>query len=151
MKRLLIVGCSATKDPAAGLLPALDRYRGAYYQMIRQVPADELPEIVILSAELGFIRSDAMIPDYDRRLTKVRAAELLPGAPVQFADALRLGCYHYDEILVAAGWIYRQVIDVALDAMENKRGFPFYRRAHTTGGIGTQRGQLKLWLRGEML
>lgn len=111
MKRLLIVGCSATKDPVPGLLPALDRYRGAYYQMIRQVPAGELPEIVILSAEFGFIPSGEAIPDYDRRLTKVRAAELLPAAPLQFFRALSGPGTYYPEICVAAGWLYRQVID----------------------------------------
>lgn len=151
MRRLLIVGCSATKDPAPGFMPALDRYRGAYYQMIRQVPAGELPEIVILSAQFGFIPSDGLIRDYNRRLTKARVAELLKGD--RAAELLLILSRDpdedpvvIDEVCIAAGWLYRQLVDQVLGELERAKVIEIRRRVYTSGGIGTQRSQLKAWL-----
>ena len=80
---LLILGCSATKRHDAGLLPALHRYDGPLYRIIRRALA-ERPQLAarltirILSAEYGLISADTPIPDYDRRMTPARAMELQP-------------------------------------------------------------------------
>lgn len=140
--RLLIVGCSATKDQRRGEIPALQRYTGAYYQMIKGY-AGEMPEIIILSAEYGFIRADKPIPDYDRIMDKARAAELLPGAGRSLSALLEE--VNYDEVFVAAGQHYRTVI---MPALRDLRGYGF-KIGHTIcvrGGIGEQRSQLKAWL-----
>lgn len=141
MNRMLIVGCSAKKDAAEGLLGALDRYRGAYYQMINQIPRQDLPEVVILSAEFGFISGRQEIPDYNRRMDRRRAEELLvaPQTARQLADLVKVPL---EEIFVAAGADYRRVILPLVDAL-----FPEVAVRVASGGIGYQRRGLKEWLR----
>ena len=143
-RRLLVLGCSATKDHAAGNIPAVDRYRpGAYFQMLHSMPRATWPDVVILSAEHGFLDSGTPIADYDRRMDKQRAGEMLRDAAV--LDGLRriTAGQHFADILVAAGTAYRPVIEAALD-----RAGLAGRARFASGGIGAQRGQIGRWLRG---
>ena len=139
--RLLILACSATKNPTPGELPAVDRYRpGAYYQMLHQVPRRQWPDIIVLSAPFGFIAGSRPIPDYDQRMTPQRARQLRlnPETELALADLLHPG---YQDIFVAAGRAYREVIHAFSDS------FPASATILTaTGGIGKQRQQLKRWL-----
>lgn len=82
MSELLVLGCSATKRAAAEPLPAIARYDGPWYQDFRKhVRFSRWPEqldVAILSAEHGAIGALTPIHDYDRRMTRERAAELAP-------------------------------------------------------------------------
>src|SRR5260221_13600341 len=79
-RRVLIMACSATKDPAPGGLPAYLRYQGSgwktYRATLRTIAPALWPETIILSAEFGLIRDCREILNYDRRLDVARAAEL---------------------------------------------------------------------------
>ena len=61
MTRLLILSCSKAKRADCGLLPAIDRYDGPFFRVLRrylrQQPADP-PVVHILSAEFGLIPAD---------------------------------------------------------------------------------------------
>ena len=142
-RRLLILACSATKDHTAGNIPAVDRYRpGAYFQMLHAVPRATWPDVVILSAEHGFLDGGTPIADYDRRMDKQRAGEMLRDAAV--LDGLRriIAGQRFADILVAAGAAYRPVIEAALD-----RAGLAGRARFASGGIGAQRGRIGRWLR----
>lgn len=79
MPRVLIQSCSQRKLLNAELVPAIDRYDGPAFHVLRRYLRQEQarpPEIYILSAEFGLLRADAMIPSYDRRMTAQRASEL---------------------------------------------------------------------------
>lgn len=84
-RRLLILSCSQRKRTAVGQLPALDRYDGPAYQVVRKFlriypqETDSL-DIYILSAEFGLIAASDLIPNYDRQMNKQRADELRPYA-----------------------------------------------------------------------
>lgn len=56
-KQLLVLGCSQTKRDAPGLLPAIDRYDGSSYRVLRSYLRDcDWPEqlsVAILSAKYG--------------------------------------------------------------------------------------------------
>ena len=57
-KRLLLLSCSQRKRPDPGLLPAIERYDGPQYQVlrtfIREYPAEsQLSDTYILSAKLS--------------------------------------------------------------------------------------------------
>jgi hypothetical protein len=139
--RLLIVACSGTKSDQPGEMPAIDRYTGAYYQMIKNHQGP-LPEIVILSAKYGFIRANELIPDYNQLMTKERASELMKdthrfGSVLNYCD--------YDEVFVAAGRDYRAVINVTFAGLW-RTGIKIEQTTWVSGGIGTQRSQLKAWL-----
>jgi hypothetical protein len=65
--RLLILSCSQRKRPDAILLPALERYDGPMFRVLRKFlrenPSKELhPDVYILSAQFGLISADQLIP-----------------------------------------------------------------------------------------
>lgn len=145
MRRLLIVSCSGTKDHAAELLPALARYTGAYYQMIKGSKAP-LPEIVILSALYGFISPEFLTYDYNHKMDEDRAGELL-GDPrtVEQWESLVVG--EFDEVFVCAGAQYRRVIEpLAYRSFANYCETGRTKVETVSGGIGFHRSQLKAWL-----
>jgi hypothetical protein len=81
MPRLLILSCSKAKRKNAGCLPAIERYDGPTFRVLRRYlrqPGADPPETYVLSAKFGLIPGDCRIPDYDRSMTPQRAEELRP-------------------------------------------------------------------------
>jgi Family of unknown function (DUF6884) len=80
-RRLLILGCSQRKCPNPEPLPALERYDGPAFRVLRKFLRDspgeaQLVDILVLSAEFGLLSAHQAIPNYDRRMTPQRASEL---------------------------------------------------------------------------
>ena len=141
--RLLLMGCSQAKVGTCGRLPAFQRYDGPAYRVFRKFlrddPDAEPPlNLYILSAKYGLISGDILIPDYDLRMTKERAEQLKPA--VKKSLALILSLYHYDEIFVGMGKLYR---DVLVDLLPSD-----VRVVAPEGGIGEKSSALYHWLRG---
>lgn len=88
MKQLLILSCAKHKRQDPGLLPAVDRYDGPAFRLLRRFREHglELPDVFILSARYGLIHYEEPIPDYDQRMTLQRAQELRP----QVSETLQL-------------------------------------------------------------
>lgn len=145
-RRLLIMACSGTKAPDPGLLPAIERYRpGAYAQIVHQLPQGAWPEIVILSARFGYMNAWRPLPDYDIPMDR-QAARLLREDPEAWAQLATLVRPWHTDVFVAAGGLYREVIDYhrSLGVFRPEAVFTV-----AAGGIGRQRAQLKGWLAGE--
>lgn len=141
--RLLIVSCSAKKDPAEGLQPAILRYRpGAYYQMIYQKPQEHWPDIVILSARYGYLSPQTLLPNYNFKMDQP-TADKLKTDPQSLATLKLLVQPWHTDIMIASGGLYRQVIEY-----HKQRGvFPENAIFRVVcGGIGKHRRQLKHWL-----
>ena len=140
--RLLLLGCSQAKVGTCGRLPAFQRYDGPAYRVFRKFLRD-CPDAVppinlyILSAKYGLISGDILIPDYDLRMTKERAEQLKPA--VKKSLSLILSLYHYDEIFVGMGKLYREVVTDLLP--------PDSRVVVAEGGIGEKSAALYRWLR----
>lgn len=81
-RKLLVLGCSQTKKGAHGLLPAIDRYDGSAYRVLRSYLRErEWPfnlSVAILSAKYGLVGGFTGIEDYDERMTAQRALEWAP-------------------------------------------------------------------------
>lgn len=138
MSELLILGCSATKKPGAEPLPAIARYDGPWYQDFRKHVRESVwpakLDVAILSAEHGLIGALAPIQDYDRRMTRERAAELAPRlAPVAEQWAGR-----YSSIQLCLGEDYLPAFPERF-VSETARVF--------RGPIGIKRQQLGTYLR----
>ena len=75
MKRAIILSCSERKKLDVRPLPAIERYDGAAFVLLRRFlkAAGEQPEIYILSAKFGLISADEPIPHYEKKL---RACEV---------------------------------------------------------------------------
>lgn len=82
-RRLFVIGCSQTKTKAPGSIPAIFRYDGPLFRVLRTFLRQHLwPErlsVAVLSAEHGLIGGLSGISDYDQRLTIERAKELRSG------------------------------------------------------------------------
>ena len=140
--RLLLLGCSERKVEKRGRLPAFQRYDGPAYRVFRKFlrehpDAGPPMNLYILSAKYGLISGDILIPDYDLRMTADRAEQLKPA--VQKSLVLILSLYHYDEIFVVMGKVYREVV---MDLMP-----PDSRIVVAEGGIGEKSSALYHWLR----
>ena len=136
---LLILGCSATKRADAGLLPALDRYDGPAFRVLRKAlrERDGLTErlkVCIISTEYGLIAADTPIPAYDFRMSWSQALVIRPKVKSQAMALL-----HNQRVpgLVMCGQRYHAALPVEIWHEDLHRTF---------GGIGYQLGQLKAWL-----
>ena len=142
-KYLLIVSCSQRKRSELELLPAIDRYDGPVFQVVRRflrsrsspVPLD----IYILSAEFGLIASDRPIPNYDRRITKKRSSELRPSVIEKLIEILKVD--RYQEIFICAGKDYLRSLEGYEKLVQSETIIKI-----APGGIGTKSSKLKDWL-----
>ena len=145
-RSLLVVSCSATKAGGELPVPAIDRYLGAYYQMIgaHRRRGGPMPTIAILSAEHGIIAADTPIANYDRKLDQARAMELA-GDPDQVIALEAIAGDGIQEIVIAGGRLYAHASRDIINQSARLSGCTITR---TLGGIGEQRGQLGAWLGG---
>jgi hypothetical protein len=91
ISRLLILICSQRKRAEAGLLPAVERYDGPQFRVLRRflrLRPTEAPRIAVLSARFGLIDGGTLLPFYDQRMTAERARELAPGVLAEFGRLL---------------------------------------------------------------
>ncbi len=76
-QKLLILGCSDLKRDSAGLLPALDRYDGPAYRVLRKFLREHHwptnVSVGVLSAEHGLFGIFKRIPNYDKRMDRQTA------------------------------------------------------------------------------
>ena len=143
MHRLLIIACSERKDCAAGLLPAIDRYDGPAFRVLRKYlreHAARAPSILILSAKYGLIQADRKIPVYECRLSATAAYKLRPRVMKAAGAALR--AKKWRTVGICAGKDYR----IALDGISElvPKGAKLYL---ICGGQGLRLTALRNWLR----
>lgn len=143
MARCLILSCTQAKRSDVGFLPALERYEGPPFRVVRRFLAQADPAlrdvaVYVLSARYGLIAGHTPIEDYDRRMTPARAAELRPEALARLKEVLGQG---YAEIFLSLGGVYLQAVE----------GFQAYVPAGTAvivsrATAGRRLTELKRWL-----
>ena len=81
---LMIISRSDKKNIQPGLLPAIQRYKGAWYGVINKLKREwNLPDnldILIISAKYGLINSEMQIENYDQKMDYTRAREFSSSA-----------------------------------------------------------------------
>ena len=138
---LVLLACSGTKldRPAK----AIELYKGVMYTTLaKHQSADAPPNVLILSAEHGFVSPDSVIAPYNRRMTVMRADEML-------SDLCRFNTHaawprEIGKAFLAGGAESRRVMWAMLAALYPE-AVPF--AGETSGGIGQQRAQLGAFLR----
>ena len=141
MKRLVILACSQRKVQDKCLMPAIERYDGPAYKVVRKwlrtIPDARLHhDFFILSAEFGLISESQRIPYYDRRMTIARAKELHEETLYTLKPILSSGIYR--AVFVCMGKTYRGAIE-GIDAF-------FLNIQYSHGRIGMQLFQLRQFL-----
>lgn len=144
MTRLLILSCSRQKRAEAGTLPAIERYDGPAFRVVRkflrQHPQATL-EVWVLSARSGLIPATHPMPHYDQRMTPQRAAELAPATTATLHSLLKT--QSYKAICLCMGRDYAEVLN----------GYHKYISSDTvvtttSGAIGKMLANLYDWLYG---
>ena len=145
-RRLLILSCSQRKHETLELLPAIKRYNGPLFfvlrRFLRECPhqTKEL-DVYILSAAYGLIPGDFPIKWYDQKINASRVLELQSQVNTTFSHIRR---DNYASICFALGRTY-------LKAFE---GVQTLVPTHTEpiviyGTMGKRQVQLKKWLWGQ--
>lgn len=146
MRRVLILSCSQRKRSDLGSLPAIERYDGPPFRVLRRYlrtrPIDP-PEVYILSAEFGLIPADYPIPDYDHRMTVSRARQLQDSV-----GSLLKAIFENADV---AGDQRRVFLNLGKTYQEALNGYrePFASvlvAQAAFGGMGKRLSQLKSWL-----
>lgn len=112
-KRLLILACSQRKHPDPGLLPAIERYDGPQFGVLRKFlleqPAKaQLVDTFILSAKFGLISVDQPISNYDYKMSPQRAQALQPKVTSALEQILQTN--PYSELFISLGQSYWQAL-----------------------------------------
>lgn len=168
-RRLLILGCSATKRPTPGWIPAIDRYDGPLWQTLRSAdPQRTLAKTAFLSARYGFGDATTPIQDYNLRLTEDLASKMVAGGvntrwprpprprdPDTFGDSAamaitsmsRFGDDPFDEIALVGGSLYLTVMRAFLPEFTRLRAIrPDAKVVEINNTIGLMRRELRTWL-----
>lgn len=140
-RRLLVISCSATKKGGPLTMPALERYDGPKFRVLRKFLAEggEAPEIRILSAAHGLISADYDLHDYNIELTK-KSAYFMGTCQRQGREFAKLAA-QYDEVFVMGGGLYAQVLRLWCPKHRNWK--------ESAGRPGERLQQFGRWLRGE--
>jgi hypothetical protein len=141
---MLILACSRRKRPHDGLLPAIERYDGPAFRVLRRFLRERpagAPDVLILSAEHGLMTHDLPIAAYDREMTPARASEL---RPLVLAELDRIFATQApQDILVFAGRHYLTALG-ANDASS----IPVLNARVCGGPLGRKLAELHDWLYG---
>jgi hypothetical protein len=143
MQRLLILSCTERKRHDLGLLPAVERYDGPAFRLLRRFrkQSSESLEVYILSAQFGLIHCEELIPYYDQMMTPHRATELEPQIGERFRHIFR-GAHHGEQaksqLLFCMGRVY---FDVLKDSVPTGMLVE-----HAPGPIGKKLSKLHQWL-----
>lgn len=145
MRRLVILTCSARKRGDATLLPALDRYDGPLWQVLRsylrEQPLFALElDIYVLSAAFGLIPASQPIPWYDQTMAPERADALHPAVLEQFGTLMQ---QDYDQLCLGLSQRYLRAMDGWEACLP-----PSVVVTQTDGPMGIKLGQLRAWLEG---
>lgn len=110
-RSLLVLSCSQRKRSDSSLLPAIERYDGPTFRVLRRFlkehPLAPL-DIFVLSAKFGLIPHNQLIPNYDQRMTQSRARELQPVVLSELKDIV--SSKSYEKLLICVGQDYLQAL-----------------------------------------
>jgi cytoplasmic iron level regulating protein YaaA (DUF328/UPF0246 family) len=142
-KHLLIISCSGKKSHQLRVMPAIDRYKGAWYGVINKLKREQrMPDnvdILIISAKYGLIKSDDMIEDYDWKMDMPRARELNDQVLIKLKNIFT--DYPIEGILVNLGSAYMEAIR-GIESIKPEST----RIIYLEGIIGKRKKGLRDWL-----
>ena len=145
-RRLLILSCSQRKNASHEPLPAIDRYNGPLFlvlrRFLRECPRQaRLLDVYILSAAYGLIPMSFPTTLYERKMSISRTIELQPQITTVFSS-IRLD--NYISICFILGKTYLKAFEGLQDRVPADTG-----SIVVYGPMGKRQTQLKKWLWGE--
>jgi hypothetical protein len=144
MSRLLILACSKQKRPNGEPLPAVERYDGPPFRVLRRYRREcgtDDPHTLILSGRYGLIQESRTIPSYDEQLTKKEAERIRPQV-LQSLTEIESDKGPFDDGLICAGGTYLDAVEDSSEVLEET---PLQL---ADGSMGRQIALLHDWLHG---
>ena len=139
-RQLVVLWCSDKKSDAPGALPAIERYTGTVYNVLRNYLRKSLwPEslsVAVLSAKYGLIGGLTSIANYDQRMDARRAAELMRPT----TETLLRWAESHDRVSLVLGRDYLPALD--FERLRHHRVEPIV----LPGGIGEKQHHWKALL-----
>lgn len=140
---LLILSCSQKKITNPNPLPAIERYDGPSYKVLRKIMNgsnyNNSLDIAIISAKYGLLQPDENIEDYDLKMNK-QIAESINNAVAQKLKKQILN-KKYENIFINIGSDYTLAVDGF-----NKNLPKNIKILYANGRIGERLSQMKKWL-----
>lgn len=139
MRRVLVLACSERKNADPKPIPAIDRYDGPAFQVLRRylrTSGDRDLSVWIISAKFGLIAPERRIRPYDRRMTPRRAADLAPAVAEKLAGAI--DSRGPSEVFICVGATYRLALQEWQPGQTSVR--------YSAAGQGRKLRSLKRWL-----
>lgn len=139
---LVILGCGKRKRQTSRWLPAIERYDGPTFRVLRRFIAerpDRAPNTCVLSGRFGLISGDYPIPRYDRVLRLAGVRRLRDEVGRELSQVLADCCP--DRVFVSVGSTYWGVIGDSLCSGACSAEVTIAR-----GYIGGRASRLKRWL-----
>ncbi len=138
----LIVACSQRKRSDPDLLPAIERYDGGNFRLLRKAKREgyfpQSLDVLILSAKYGLISASTSIANYDQRMTSERAKELQEQTVQTLQSYARQ--HSYQEVYVDLGQDYYPAIG------DISKIFNDASIIYAQGKIGERLARVKHWL-----
>lgn len=142
---LLILGCSARKRATPGQLPALERYDGPLYRVVRKAlregRAPHPLHILVISARYGLLRASDPVEFYDQRMTRRQAERLREEIRARLVE--ELGRASFSQAHISLGADYLAALG-GVDVIARAVGHV----SVASGGLGERQAQLRDWLHG---
>jgi hypothetical protein len=141
------MACSQRKRNDKGMLPAIERYDGPAFRVLRKYLQEHQSADVItyiLSAKFGLIDGKRLLHDYNRRMSSARADSLRPLVAGKVTRLLRQECW--DEIGICLGRDYFRTMPK--DFMRSCDAIPV---SILGGGLGKRLTSLRSWLNKEQV
>ncbi|MBE9135613.1 hypothetical protein IQ254_00050 [Nodosilinea sp. LEGE 07088] len=107
MSKLLLLSCSQSKRTDTEELPAIERYDGPTFRVLRRYFKQDTAkpvDVVVLSAQYGLISADFPLPYYDCRMTREKARALRQSVLAELERLL--GRKNYTNLLICLGKDY---------------------------------------------
>lgn len=140
---LLILSCSERKHTSKELLPAIERYNGPMFFVLRRFLRDcpeksRLLDVYILSAAHGLIPASYPIAPYNQKMIQYRASELQPHVLATFGELMH---NNYNSLCIVMGKTYLAALDGWWDLAPTNLALMVAK-----GPMGVKQAQLKNWL-----
>ncbi|PLZ98803.1 hypothetical protein CEN50_09835 [Fischerella thermalis CCMEE 5268] len=139
---LLIISCSQRKLSDHGFLPAIARYDGGHFRVLRKAQRDGYwsnhIDVLILSAKYGLIEGCTPIANYEQRMNKKRACELKSQVKQTLKIYVKKNVYR--ELYVDLGQNYQLAIEELGELFKDSLV------TYAQGRIGKRLKSLKDWL-----
>jgi len=144
-RRLLILSCSQAKRSDNEPLPAIERYDGPSFRLLRRFlrqQPDTLLDIYVLSAKFGLISGNLLIPNYDQKMSKALASELNLSVVTKLEAIISQGVY--EKLLICVTKMYLNALNGYPSIIPDSVDLTV-----ATGTLGRKLSTLHQWLYGK--